>query len=185
MAGVGGRLNAEPGQVIKFKGIMGAVTDPSHVNNNNIYALVDDAVVNLSLSESSGYGTAVEAIFDGTVAENSSSIEQSKAVLKRMDRTYFPYSAFVDVVGDPIIEPGMVVDLNRYDSALDGYWLVKAVRHEMFRGSAMSHLTLVKDSKYSEDVRVTATSSPLPYLLDPVIKNSRWVATRELVDVYS
>lgn len=184
MSGVGGRIQAEPGQIIKFKGIVGAATDPSHVNKNNVYSLIDSEVVNLNLSESSGYGSAVEAIFDGTVAENSQSIEQGKAILRRMDRTYFPYTAFVDVVGDPAIQPGMVVDLTRYDSAIDGLWLVKAVRHEMFRGSAMSYLTLVKDSNYTEDIGIIQRVSPLPKLFDPVIKNGRWVTTKELIDVY-
>jgi hypothetical protein len=90
----------------------------------------------------------------------------------------------VDVVGDPNLAPGMLVNIDRYNSALDGIWLVKSVCHEMFRGSSMSYLALVKDSNFLDQVDPTEKVLPSPELTEPFIKNMRWVTPRVLVDVY-
>jgi hypothetical protein len=139
----------------------------------------------LTQTDSTGHGQPVVSLFKDEVPVNADSIDMAQAILKGRTRNKFPYTAEVDIVGDPSIEPGMLVDLDRYDSILDGFWIVKSVRHEMFRGSAMSYLTIVKDSNHDGSVNPTTISSPPPLFPDPVIKNNRWVATRQMMDIYS
>lgn len=184
MSGNRGSLNAASGQVIKFHGIVGAVTPLAAKVPDTINALINGEVATLSTNVSSGFGTAVESIFADEVAENADSIDMAKAILKGRSRQKFPYIAHVDVVGDPTITPGMLVNIDRYNSALDGIWLVKSVRHEMFRGSSMSYLTLVKDSNFSTVIDPIEAVTPPPELTTPYIKNMRWVTTQELVNVY-
>jgi hypothetical protein len=109
----------------------------------------------------------------------------AQAIIKGRTRQKFPYTAEVEVVGDPTLEPGMAIDLDKYDSIVDGIWIVKSARHDMFRGSAMSYLTLVKDSNYNGVVNPTEKTSPAPVLPEPILKNGKWSTTKTLSYVYS
>lgn len=184
MSGNKGSVSAASGQVIKFHGIVGAVTPLAAKVPDTIHALINGEIATLSTDVSSGLGTAVRSMFADEVAENADSIDMANAILKGRSRQKFPYVAHVDAVGDPTITPGMAVNIDRYNSALDGIWLVTAVRHEMFRGSCMSYLTLVKDSNFSTVIDPTEKVLPPPELTTPYIKNMRWVTTQELVNVY-
>lgn len=184
MSGNKGSMNAASGQVIKFHGVVGAVTPTSAKVPDTIHALVNGEIATLSMDVSSGLGTPIKSMFADEVAENADSIDMAKTLLTGRSRQKFPYTAHVDVVGDPNLSPGMLVNIDRYNSSLDGIWLIKSVRHEMFRGSSMSYLTLVKDSNFSTVLDPIEKVLPAPELTDPVIKNMRWVTTRELVNVY-
>jgi hypothetical protein len=184
MSGNKGSVSAVSGQVIKFHGIIGAVNPIAAKVPDTIHALVNGEVATLSSNVSSGLGTAVESIFADEVSANADSIDMAKNILKSRSRQKFPYIAHVDVVGDPTLTPGMLVNIDRYNSALDGIWLVKSVRHEMFRGSSMSYLTLVKDSNFSNVIDPLEKVSPPPELPIPYIKNMRWVTLQELINVY-
>jgi hypothetical protein len=184
MSGNRGSMNAASGQVIKFHGVVGAVTPTSAKVPDTIHALVDGGVATLSMDVSSGLGTSVKSIFSDEIAKNADSIDMAKAILTGRSRQKFPYTAHVDVVGDPSLEPGMLVNIDRYNSALDGIWLIKSVRHEMFRGSSMSYLTLVKDSNFSDVIDPVEKVPPAPELTNPFIKNMQWVTPHELVNIY-
>lgn len=184
MSGNKGSVSAVSGQVIKFHGIIGAVNPIAAKVPDTVHALVNGGITTLSSNVSSGLGIAVESIFADEVSANADSIDMAKNILKSRSRQKFPYIAHVDVVGDPTITPGMLVNIDRYNSALDGIWLVKAVRHEMFRGSSMSYLTLVKDSNFSNVIDPLEKVSSPPELPIPYIKNMRWVTLQELINVY-
>jgi len=184
MSANAGRLSAQPGQVIKFHGVIGAVTPTSARVPDTVHALVDGSVTSFNREDSTGFGSVVESIFNDEVSANASSVEMASALLKGRSRKKLPYTATVDVVGDPTITPGMVVELEKYDSAIDGFWIVQSARHEMVRGSAMSYLTLAKDSNKSTSIDITAQAPPLVELPASVLKNSRWVTTKELINVY-
>jgi hypothetical protein len=180
-----GNLNAEPGQIIDFKAMVGAVTPESAKVPDTIHALVNNRIVTLSKDVSTGFGTPVKSIFEDEVPANASTIEMADAVLTGRSRDKFPYTAKVTVVGDPAIVPGTLVQLYKYNSPVDGLWIVKSVRHEMMRGSAVSYLTLEKDSDYSPNIepseKVFFSSTPP----EPIIKDLRWIATNDFVEVYS
>jgi hypothetical protein len=179
-----GGVSAYPGQVLKFHGVIGAVTPTSARVPDTVHALINGSVDTFTRSDSTGYGAAVESIFTDEVAKNADSTDMVTALLHGRSREKLPYTAMVDVVGDPSIEPGMVVELEKYDSSVDGFWIVQAVRHEMVRGSALSYLTLAKDSNKSVNFAITAQAPPLGKLPLLTLKNSRWVTTRELNYVY-
>lgn len=185
MAGNKGILNAEPGQVISFNASVGAVTPESARVPDTIHALVDDSIVTLSKNVSTGYGTPVDSIFEDEVPANAMSIPMANAVLQGRSRDKFPYTARITIVGNPSIQPGMLVQLGTYNSAVDGVWIVKSARHEAFRGSSLSYLTVEKDSELSSIIDPLEKVYPFIPIPESVIKNFRWVATKELVNVYS
>lgn len=185
MSGNKGKLNSSPGQILKFHGVIGAITPSSARTNETIHALVGNQIVSTSYSASTGYGQTVESIFKDEISSNASSIEMAEAVLQGRSRDKLPYIAHVDIVGDPAIEPGMSVEVNKYDSGLDGLWIVQAVRHEISRGIAMSYLTLAKDSNDIGIVNSQVTASPMPKLTEPVLKANRWMTGREMIHVYA
>lgn len=185
MSGNKGRLNASPGQVIKFHGVIGAVTPLSARTNETVHSLVGNQIVTTSLSTSTGYGETVESIFQDEVGANAQSVEMATALLQGRSRNKLPYIAHVDVVGDPVIQPGMAVSIDRYDSGLDGLWIVQAVRHEVSRGMAMSYLTLAKDSNDIDSINSTVKAALMPELTEPVLKNNRWMTGTEMIHVYA
>ena len=184
MRGNKGVLNAEPGQVIEFHATVGVVTPESAKVPDRIHALVGGEVVSLSKNISTGYGVPVSSIFEDEVASNAMSIPMAEAVLTGRSRDKFPYTAHLSVVGNPSIQPGMVISLGEYNSSVDGLWIVKSVRHEAFRGSSMSYLTVEKDSQFSSNIDPLEKVFPASITSEPVIKDSTWVASKELVSVY-
>lgn len=177
-------LNAKPGQVLKFKGTIGAVTPISARTTDTIYALVDNQIASVTKTDSTGYGSAVESIFSDEVSKNADSVDMANAILKGRSKKKLPYTAEVTVVGDPTIQPGMVVNLEKYNSGLDGLWIVQAVRHEVFRGSALTYLTMAKDSNKSDTLTASTTVRTFPEFPAPLLRNSRWTTIRELSYVY-
>lgn len=185
MAGNRGSLNVEPGQVISFNASVGAVTPESAKVPDTIHALVDDTVVTLSKDISTGYGTPIKSIFEDEVPANAMSIPMANAVLQGRSRDKFPYTAHLTIVGDPSIQPGQLVQLGEYNSAVDGLWIVKSVRHEAFRGSSLSYLVVEKDSEFSSTIDPLEKVFPSTSIPESLIKNFRWISTKELVNVYS
>ena len=185
MSGNKGKLNSSPGQILKFHGVIGAITPSSARTNETMHALVGNQIVSTSYSASTGYGQAVQSIFKDEISGNASSVEMAEAVLQGRSREKLPYIAHVDIVGDPAIEPGMSVQVDKYDSGLDGLWIVQSVRHEISRGIAMSYLTLGKDSNDIGVVNSQVIASPMPELTEPVLKYNRWVTERDIIHVYA
>lgn len=186
MMGLGNPL---PGQIIKFNAQVGNVTPSNARVPDTLYALTKDqnniVPVSTDLSVSSGFGTPIISIFEDEVAINADSVQLAKALVDGRSRQKFPYSADLHVVGDPSIEPGMIVSVDKYGSGLDGLWYVKSVHHEFFRGSILSRLSLLKDSlEVNQPVTPVVVSKRI---LPPrtVFKDSKWVAEREVFDVYA
>lgn len=185
MAGNRGSLNVEPGQVISFNASVGAVTPEAAKVPDTIHALVDDTIVTISKDISTGYGTPIKSIFEDEVSANAMSIPMANAVLQGRSRDKFPYTAHLTIVGDPSIQPGQLVQLGEYNSSVDGLWIVKSVRHEAFRGSSMSYLVVEKDSEFSSTIDPLEKVFPSTSIPESLIKNFRWISTKELVNVYS
>ena len=185
MAGNNNNLNASPGQILKFHGIIGAVTPNSAKTTETIHSLIDNQIVSTTQNFSTGYGQTVQSIFQDEVSGNAHSIEMANAVLQGRSRKKLPYIAHVDIVGDPSIQPGMAVYVDRYDSSLDGLWITQSVKHQLSRGIAMSYLTLAKDSNDIGSISSKVLSPSMPELTDPVLKNNRWMTGNEMIYVYS
>jgi hypothetical protein len=184
MSANAGSLNVRPGQVISFNATVGAVTPEAAKVPDTIHALVDNTVVTLSKDVSTGYGTPIKSIFEDEVPVNAMSLSMANAVLQGRSREKFPYTAHLTIVGNPSLQPGMIIQLGEYNSTLDGLWIIKSVRHEAFRGSSMSYLTVEKDSDFSSTINPLEKVFPATLVPDSVIKDFRWTSTKELVNVY-
>lgn len=178
-------LNVQPGQVIDFNATVGVITPESAKVPDTIHALVGDSVITISKDISTGYGTPVSSFFADEVASNADSIDMANAVLQGRSRDKFPYTAHVTIVGDPSIQPGMIVQLGTYNSGVDGLWIVKSARHEAFRGSSVSYLSIEKDSQFSSKIDPLEKVFPAVEIPKPTIRNLKWISTREFVNVYS
>jgi len=176
-----GSVKSRPGQVIHFASQVSNALKTS----DTLHSLVDSSILTNTYNDASGMGATVQSIFQDEIAENAVSVDMSQAALKGRNRNKFPISASATVVGDPSITPGMVVDLQKYESGIDGLWLVKSAQHEMFRGSAMSYLELVRDTFASNNTYPSVFAPPVPVLPEPVLKNRRWNALTEQVYVYA
>lgn len=184
MYGNQGNLKAKPGQVLKFTSTVGAATPDATRSVDTIHALVDSNIVSLSKDDWTGYGKKVTSLFSDEVAENAFSVSQADAVLTGRSRKKLPITAYAEVVGDPSLVPGMVVDLQRYESGLDGLWIITEARHEMFRGSAMTTLCLARDTTDNDTPIQNHVVPPAPTPSPSIIKNRRWVSTNEFVHTY-
>lgn len=186
MAGVSNPL---PGQIIKFNAQVGNITPNNARVPDTLYALTKDrnniVPVSTDLSVSSGFGTPIVSIFEDEIAINADSIQLAKALIDGRSRQKFPYSAELQVVGDPSIEPGLIVSVEKYGSGLDGLWYVKSVRHEFFRGSIISNLSLLKDSLEANQPLAPVITSKRILPPRTIYKESKWVAEREVIDVYA
>jgi hypothetical protein len=185
MSANSGMTNAEPGQVIEFNASVGSVTPEAAKVPDTIHALVDDTIVTISKNISTGYGTPIKSIFEDEVPVNADSIPMANAVLQGRSRDKFPYTAHLTIVGNPSIQPGMVIQLGTYNASVDGLWIVKSVRHEAFRGSSLSYLSVEKDSQFSSTIDPLEKVFPSILIPESVIKDFRWISTKELVNVYS
>lgn len=180
MSGNQGALNARAGQVLKFTAQVGSAVKTA----DTIHALVDNDIFTLSFNESSGYGRTIQSPYQDEVAENAVSVDMAEAALKGRNRNKMSITANVEVVSDPSIRPGMVISLQKYDSGIDGFWIVKSARHEMFRGSAMSYVELMRDSVITETVNPTVVTSPPPEAPEPRLINNRWRTSTEQIHIY-
>lgn len=186
-----GNMSATPGQIIKFHGLMGAVTPfaayipekTKFITTGNQYSVEDNDIGSTSFSTYTGHGEPVSSLFVDEVAKNANSLDMASTMLRGRSRQDLPITADIDIVGDPIIAPGTTVEVNGYGDVMDGLWVVQSARHEMFRGSAMTYLTVGKDNLTDErnPLIVTSKASSFP---DPIIRNDRWVSETNMINVY-
>lgn len=184
MSGNSGSVSAQPGQVLSFKGTVGAVTPEASRTPDTLHALVGSHVVTLNRDDSTGYGKKVTSFFSDEIAENAASTTMANAVLKGRSRKKLPITAYAELVGDPSIVPGMIVDLQKYESGLDGYWIVTAANHQMTRGSSLTYLSLSRDSTADEDPAQNYSASPSPVPSSSTIKNRQWMSTDPFAHIY-
>lgn len=184
MTGNQGNVTADVGQVIKFQAYVGTSTPYGDYVPKTVHALIGSEIRTVTVEQASGYGEPLPQALVYEAAENAQSMEQAEAFLKGKKR--FPITANVDIVGHPAIEPGTLVNLYKYDSGLDGIWVVQSACHDMVKGSAMTYLTLVRDSvDVGELLSPTTVSSPPLSIPEPIVRNNVWMSPRELVHVYA
>lgn len=174
------------GQILKFEGRIGRVTTSGGRTPDRMIVLDKDSnvfEVGGTLTESSTMGIAVQSRFKNLLAMNSDSFEMASAKIRGLMRKKFPMTATVDITGNPTITPGGVVRIEKYGTQFDGFWYVRAVRHEINRSELISTLDLAKDS--IDDGKVlTTTTAPYPPTIEPVLVNKVWVSSRNYSEVY-
>lgn len=185
--GTGGDPSPQPGQILKFDGRIGSVTPEGSRTFDTIHML--DRTGNLfSISskdstDESSLGTPLESPFTNTFNVNADSYEMGKKLVAGELRKKFPLSANVDVVGDPAIQPGGIVNVNEYNTQFDGFWYVTGVRHEITMSTMMTSVEIIKDSlgTPTTDPSVTTMYTPPPVT---ALQSGTWISETEMVNVY-
>lgn len=177
----------QPGQIIKFEGRIGAVTPDGNKTPSTIHVLDKTgkimSVSNADNADQSGLGTPITSIFTDTYNVNADSFDMGNTLVTGDLRKDFPLTATVDVVGDPTVQPGGIVNIREYNTEFDGFWHVSSVRHEIAQSAMMSYLVLNRDSLGPAQDTSTPTevykTPPAPSL-----RSARWVSETEYVSVY-
>lgn len=186
--GLNGNPSPQPGQIIKFDGKIGAVSPDGSRSYDTLHLLDTQgnvlSVLNEDLAEQSGLGTPINSLFSNVVGINADSYEMGVKIVEANLRKKFPMTAAVDVVGDPGIVPGGIVNIKEYNTQFDGFWYVNSVRHEIAQSSMVSFIRISKDSLDGVTPSPNATS---PYVSPPesALMSGKWVASKELVNIYT
>jgi hypothetical protein len=92
-------------------------------------------------------------------------------------------TASLQVVADPSIHPGGIVNINEYNSEFDGFWYVVSVRHELTQSYMVTHLELARDSLGTiDDAKKVSVAHKTPP--NPALINDVWVSSKDYSDVY-
>lgn len=185
--GLMGNPSPQPGQIIKFDGKIGAVSPDGSRSYDTLHLLDKQgkllSVFNEDLGEESGLGTQINSQFSNVLSINADTYEMGVKIVEASLRKKFPMTASVEVVGDPGITPGGIVNIKEYNAQFDGFWYVTSVKHEIAQTAMVSYLRIAKDSLDG------ATPSPnvaSPYVTPPTpaLQNGRWMASNEMTNIY-
>lgn len=183
-----GDVSPQPGQILKFEAKVGAVTPDSSRTPDTLH-LVDKTGNLLSVGnetdfESSGLATAIKSQFSNVMTVNADDYDMAQSFVVGALRKKFPITAYVEVVADPSIHPGGIVKIDEYDTDLDGYWYVTAVKHRLTQSHMVTHLELARDAlgKESTAKNVSSVYATPP---QPALVKESWVASKNYSNIYS
>jgi len=185
--GLNGNPSPHPGQILKFDGKIGAVSPDGSRSYDTLHLLDKQgqllSVLNEDFAEQSGLGTPVNSQFTNVLNVNADTYEMGAKIVEAALRKKFPMTAYVEVVGDPGIVPGGIVNIKEYNTQFDGFWYVNSVKHEIAQTAMVSYLRISKDSLDGITPSPNATSQ---YITPPTpaLTNGKWMAGQELVNIY-
>lgn len=185
--GLNGDVTPNLGQIIMFDAQYGAITpeatrapDTIHVldRNNNIVSISSS----LS-SETSGLGTPLTSIFSNVVSDNADTYEMGNRVVSAALRDGFSVTANVMITGLPILKPGSIVKIDKYESDFDGFWYVQEVQHQITKSEMVSYLKIATDST---PIKNLSTNSVRPQTPTPPATTiqGKWVMGSTYYEVY-
>jgi hypothetical protein len=186
--GTKGDVRPLPGQILKFDGRIGNVSPDGARSTDTIHTLDSNgnilSVGNLNSQDTSSLGTPVQSAFTNVLNWNADSYETANKLVEGVLRRKFPMTASVDVVADPSITPGGIVNIKEYNAQFDGYWYVRGVRHELTQHVMATYLDLAKDSL---DGIQTSPINMEPFKTPPetALIHGDWVSTKDMINVYS
>lgn len=186
------RTNGNPtprmGQILRFDGRIGAVTTTASRTPDSISFLDSDSnittITGILDSETSGLVNSLASMFRDTLTLNADSYAMGSRIIKSKLRYKYPLSADVEITGTPIIYPGGIVKVDKYNSDLDGFWYVCSVRHDITKFDLVTTVHIVKDSLDGElvDVMPVTTVGTAP---EAALVNGKWISEKDYVDVYA
>ncbi len=178
-----------PGTIIKFIPVIGNSTTEDTRSEVSAHVLDSSGSLSTINSEdieySAGFGQTLDVQYTHELALNLPSVELAQKVAQaKKESRGFTYHATAEIVTDPNIVPGSIVKVQGYGLYFDGYWYVKAVRHELQSESLISIVSLIKDSNSYE---VTSFPNVQKYTKteNTVLINNTWVAQTESFNVYN
>jgi hypothetical protein len=182
-----GDVSPQPGQILSFEGRIGAVTPDGSRSTDTIHMLDKSgqllSVTNSTDFESSGLATGLAPKFNNVLTANADSFDTANRLVTGALRRKFPMTASLEVVSDPSIKPGGIVNINEYNTEFDGFWYVKSVRHEITQSYMQTYLEIARDGlgKTATAKKVTA-----PYVAppEPALISNLWVSSQNYALVY-
>lgn len=187
LKGLDGDVTPDFGQIIMFEAQYGAITPEATRAPDTIHVLDRNGnIVSISsslLDETSGMGEPIKSIFSNVLDDNADTYEMGHRLVSAALRTGFSVTAKVMITGLPILKPGSIVKVDKYESDFDGFWYVQEVEHQITKSEMVSYLKIATDST---PVRTLAPNVVRPYNPPPTpsIINGRWVAGAPFVEVY-
>jgi len=167
-------LSNTPGKIVEFHPVVGSGASDG-VYENTIVTVLNDAGEEYDVSSQDVLGTSGQPRFTRREPHLAHSLREAKASVYSSAANRYDFSASVKCLGLAGAYPGGVVDVDRYNAVVDGYWYVKGVRHLINSSIFSSSLTLMKNRNrgLSEGDSVTPyVDPPLPDLVD-----NTWVAS--------
>jgi hypothetical protein len=187
LKGLNGDVTPDLGQIIMFEAQYGAITPDATRAPDTIHVLDRGGrLVSISSSlseETSGLGTPIQSIFSNTLNENADSYEMGQRLVSGALRNSFSVTAKVMITGLPILKPGSIVKINKYESDFDGYWYVQEVKHEVTKSELISYLKIATDSKPTQTL-TTDVVRPYSEPPTPSLIQGKWVSSSNFVEIY-
>ncbi len=185
--GLDGDVTPDLGQIIMFEAQYGAITPEATRAPDTIHVLDRyGKVVSISNSlteETSGLGDPLVSIFSNVLNENADTYEMGHRTVSAALRTGFSVTAKVMITGLPVIKPGSVVRVDKYESDLDGYWYVQEVQHQITKSEMVSYLKIATDSKPPQTLGGNIVR---PYITppEPNLLKGKWVTGASFTEIY-
>lgn len=182
-----GDASPQPGQILSFEGRIGAVTPDGARTPDTIHMLDKSgqlvSVSNKESFDSSGLATGLKSQFTNVLTVNADSFDTANRLVTGALRKKFSTTAKVEVVSDPSIRPGGVVNISEYNTEFDGFWYVQSVKHEMTQSVMRTFLELGRDSlgTTATTIKTAQTYSKPPV---PALIGESWVSAQNYVNVY-
>lgn len=185
--GLNGDTTPNLGQIIMFEAQYGAITPEATRAPDTVHVLDrDNNIMSISsslITETSGLGTPLTSIFSNVVNDNADTYEMGNRVVSAALRDGFSVTAKVMITGLPILKPGSIVRIDKYESDFDGYWYVQDVQHQITKSELVSYLKIATDST---PVRQLSINSVRPQVITPPasVIRGRWVKGSPYHEVY-
>lgn len=187
LKGLNGDVTPDFGQIIMFEAQYGAITPEATRAPDTIHVLDRDGnILSISSSlsdETSGLGEPVKSIFSNVLDNNADTYEMGHRLVSAALRTGFSITAKVMITALPVLKPGSIVKIDKYESDFDGFWYVQEVEHQITKSEMVSYLKIATDST---PVQTLSPNVVRPYSPPPIpsIIKGRWVAGAPFVEIY-
>jgi len=185
--GLNGDVTPDLGQIIMFEAQYGALTPEANRAPNTIHVLDRDgktfSISSALLEETSRLGTPIQSIFSNVLNKNADTYEMGNRIVSASLRDGFSVTAKVMITGLPILKPGSIVKINKYESDFDGYWYVQEVTHQITKSEMVSYLKIATDSTPADTLsanNVRPHSEPP----EPTLIKGKWVKGSNYLEIY-
>lgn len=176
-----------PGSILKFTGTFGNLTVDGSSYRYQLTSFDNNGQIvtnreNSSISLWSGVESTPK--FSSVLTNSANSVGEAYKLIDAKHRRTFPYNARVEIMAGSGIVPGGIVEIEGYNSGIDGLWYVKSVRHNIGGTSYTTELEVSKDHNTSRSyiVRPTQLADEPP---EAVFVDNNWKSSKERVVIYA
>ena len=175
-----------PGVIMEFNGTFGDITPDGDSYNYLLKTLTPKGKTLQNVSgatASSGLGQPIHGRFTQEITLQATSINTLKQLTEGYVKQSLPFHADLVVSGISTLLPGSIVEINKYNSEFDGYWIVQDVRHLINVENYVTYLHIKTDSTNLAPMLIKEGKA---YVAPPkpVLQNKIWETSKEFSYVY-